>query len=211
MSRVGVLAIQGNFAAHARMLKRIGVEAIEVRRADQLFEDGQNKVDGFIIPGGESTTMIKLLMESDMIAPIRQFARSGKPIMGTCAGAILLAHEVMNPKQLSLELIDISIERNAYGRQVDSHIRIAETQIEGGNLEAVFIRAPRIVRLGKNIEVLAASNGEPVFVRAANIFASTFHPELTTDERIHRYFVKAGCEVTTDTPSPKGTPMLSGA
>jgi pyridoxal 5'-phosphate synthase pdxT subunit len=189
MKRIGVLAVQGDFAAHARMLERAGATAIEVRRADDLYGAGQPTVAGLILPGGESTTMLNLLTQADLITPIREFARSGKPIFGTCAGAILLAREVVNPYQASFGLMDISIERNAYGRQVDSHIATAATKLAGGPMEAVFIRAPRIVRLGAGVEVIAAVTEEPVFVREGNLFAATFHPELTDDMRAHRLFL----------------------
>lgn len=183
--KIGVLAIQGDFAAHMRMLKRIGIEATEVRRAEEL-----EMIDGLILPGGESTTMLKFLTGEKLLEPIRRFALAGKSIFGTCAGAILLAKEVLNPPQASLELLDISIERNAYGRQLDSHISQVATRLEGDDMEAVFIRAPRIKSCGKNVEILAAVDGEPVFVREGKIFAATFHPELSADERAHRYFVE---------------------
>jgi pyridoxal 5'-phosphate synthase pdxT subunit len=182
--KIGVLAIQGDFAAHARMLKRIGVEAVEVRRLDEL-----EGVDGLIIPGGESTTMLKFLTGENLIEPLKQFAAQGKPIFGTCAGAILLAREVLNPPQRSLGLLDIVVERNAYGRQVDSHISPVEPTFSEGAMEAVFIRAPRIRSLGEGVEVLARLDQEPVFVRQNHIFAATFHPELSEDERAHRLFV----------------------
>lgn len=182
--KIGVLAIQGDFAAHSRMLKRLGVEALEVRCADQL-----EHLDGLIIPGGESTTMLKFLTGENLLEPIRQFARAGKPVFGTCAGAILVAREVLNPPQASLNLLDLTIERNGYGRQLDSHISQAETKLEGGAMEAVFIRAPRIKAYGAEVEVLATLAGEAVFVREGNIYAATFHPELTDDERVHRLFV----------------------
>jgi 5'-phosphate synthase pdxT subunit len=179
---VGVLAIQGDFAAHARALARIGVTAREVRRPDEL-----GGVDGLIIPGGESTTMLKFMLDEELAEPVKNFARS-KPVFGTCAGAILLARTVTNPEQQSLGLIDIAIERNAYGRQVDSFIREAEASIEGGPLEAVFIRAPRILSVGPNVKVLARLGGEPVLVSEANLLAATFHPELARDERVHQLF-----------------------
>jgi pyridoxal 5'-phosphate synthase pdxT subunit len=182
--KIGVLAIQGDFAAHARMLWRIGVEAVEVRRADEL-----KSVDGLILPGGESTTMLKFLTRENLFESLREFAGKSKPVFGTCAGAILLAHEVLNPPQASLDLLDITIERNAYGRQVDSHVSQAETVFDGGAMEAVFIRAPKIKSVGKGVEVLATLDKEPVFVRQKNIFAATFHPELSDDERAHRLFV----------------------
>jgi 5'-phosphate synthase pdxT subunit len=178
---IGVLAVQGDFAAHARALRHIDVRAVEVRRAFDL-----GALDGLIIPGGESTTMLKFIQDEDLAEPITDFAGQGKPIFGTCAGAIMLAREVYNPAQASLGLIDIDVERNAYGRQVDSFIAEVDTSIVGGKLEAVFIRAPKIRRVGPDIEVLANVNGEPVLVRERNIIAATFHPELTCDDRVHR-------------------------
>ncbi|MFY9608164.1 MAG: pyridoxal 5'-phosphate synthase glutaminase subunit PdxT [Blastocatellia bacterium] len=182
---LGVLAVQGDFAAHARALERIGVRAVEVRRAAHLA-----RIDGLIIPGGESTTMLKFITEEDLSNSIIAFSREGKPVFGTCAGTILLAREVGNPRQHSLGLIDIEVERNAYGRQVDSFIASTETTLEGGPLEAVFIRAPRIRRVGPNVEVLASIESEPVLVREANTLAATFHPELTEDQRVHRLFAE---------------------
>jgi 5'-phosphate synthase pdxT subunit len=182
--KIGVLAVQGNFAAHKRMLERVGVESVEVRRASQL-----DSLDGLIIPGGESTTMLKFLVEENLAEPIRDFASSGRAIFGTCAGAILLAHEVTGPAQPSLGLIDISVERNAYGRQIDSFVGKAETDIDGGALEAVFIRAPRITRVGPGVAELAHIDAEPVLVLEGKILVATFHPEMTTDERVHRLFV----------------------
>jgi pyridoxal 5'-phosphate synthase pdxT subunit len=196
--RIGVLAIQGDFAAHLRMLKRIGVEAFEVRRAEEL-----EGLDGLIIPGGESTTMLKFLSSENLLAALKHFAEQGKPLFGTCAGAILLAREVLNPPQTSMGLLDITIERNAYGRQVDSHISQAETTFDGGEMEAVFIRAPRIKSIGKEVEVLATLDKEPVFVRQNNIFAATFHPELSNDERAHRLFIT---EVSSFSSLQTGTP-----
>ncbi len=183
--KIGVVAIQGDFAAHGRMLSRLGVDVAEVRRASDL--DG---VEGLILPGGESSTMLKFLAAEDLEQPIKELAGAGKPVFGTCAGAILLAREAINPSQHSMDLIDITVARNAYGRQVDSFIGEVETVIKGGPLEAVFIRAPRIERVGPEVEVLARNEGEPVFVRQANILAATFHPELSDDERAHRLFVE---------------------
>jgi 5'-phosphate synthase pdxT subunit len=187
--KIGVLAIQGDFAAHKRALNRIGVGAVEVRRIAEL-----QQIEGLIIPGGESTTMLKFVEGENLADPIRQFARAGKPVLGTCAGAILLAREVHNPDQPSLGLINISVERNSYGRQVDSFISAVDTSFEGGPLEAVFIRAPRIISTGANVEVLAKFDGDPVLVKEGNILAATFHPELTQDGRAHRFFV----EMTSD-------------
>lgn len=177
------------------MVGRAGTEAVEVRASFDLQE-----VDGLIIPGGESTTMLKLLSEEEMVEPIKQFAASGKPVFGTCAGAILLAREVRNPAQASLGLIDIDVERNAYGRQVDSFIGLSETTLAGGPIESVFIRAPRINRVGPEVEVLATINDEPVLVREGNVIVATFHPELTSDLRVHRLLLdweKGGNHATT--------------
>jgi 5'-phosphate synthase pdxT subunit len=190
MKKVGVLALQGDFAAHEAALKRAGAEPVEVREADQL-----NAIDGLIIPGGESTTMLKLLRYEGLFEPLAEFGRR-KPIFGTCAGAILLAREVSNPAQESLGLMDLSIERNAYGRQVDS--RVAEIEPAPGfaakgdpdKLEGVFIRAPIIRRAGPGVKVLASYAGDPVLVEEGRHLAATFHPELTSDARVHRCFIE---------------------
>jgi pyridoxal 5'-phosphate synthase pdxT subunit len=183
--RIGVLAIQGDFAAHARAIGRLGGNVTEVRRADDVAS-----LDGLIIPGGETTAMLKFIEDEELAAPFGDFGRSGKPIFGTCAGAILLAREVYNPAQASLGLIDIAVERNAYGRQVDSFIAEVEASIEGGPLEAVFIRAPKIRQIGPAVEVIARLKDEPVLVRDGNILAATFHPELTEDLRAHSLFIE---------------------
>ena len=183
--KIGVLAVQGDFAAHKRMLERVGVQAVEVRTPADL-----KTIAGLIMPGGESTTMLKFLTEESLAEPIRELGHAGTPIFGTCAGAILLANEVTGPAQPSLNLIDIGVERNAYGRQVDSFVGEAETELAGGALEAVFIRAPRIRRVGPGVETLARVDGEPVLVREGNIIAATFHPELGSDQRVHRLFVE---------------------
>jgi len=182
---VGILAIQGDFAAHIRALAPLGISAVEVRTATDL-----EHVDALIIPGGESTTMLKFLDEERLAEPIKEMARREKPLFGTCAGAILLARQVVNPDQSSLGLIDIEVERNAYGRQVDSFIGEAQTTLEGGPLEAVFIRAPRIIGRGPGVEVLARIDQECVLAREGNILVATFHPELARDERVHQYFVE---------------------
>jgi 5'-phosphate synthase pdxT subunit len=183
--KIGVLALQGDFAAHARALARLGISSIEIRRAEQL-----QGVDGLIMPGGESTTMLKFITEEGLAEPIKEFARSGRPILGTCAGTILVASRVFNPEQPSLSLIDIDVERNAYGRQIDSFIGQAQMS-SGGAIEAVFIRAPKIRRVGPKVQVLARLGEDPVLVRQQNIIASTFHPELTTDDRIHRMLLES--------------------
>ena len=182
--KIGVLALQGDFEAHAKALERAGAEAVEVRSAEDL-----QKVEGLVIPGGESTTMLKLLDEEKLLAPLLDFGRR-RPIFGTCAGAILLASEVSNPPQPSLGLMDIGVERNAYGRQLES--RVAKLQPQGleGDLEAVFIRAPIIRRVGKNVKVLASYQGDPVLVEQGRHLVATFHPELTDDPRIHLMFLR---------------------
>ena len=181
--RVGVLALQGDFEAHAKALRRAGAEPIEVRSAADL-----QKVNGLVIPGGESTTMLKLLEEEKLVEPLREFAQA-HPIFGTCAGAILLASGVSHPSQPSLGLMDIDIERNAYGRQLES--RIAHLQLEGtgAGLEAVFIRAPIIRRVGENVKVLAEYQDTPVLVEQGKHLVATFHPELTGDPSVHLMFL----------------------
>ncbi len=182
---VGILAIQGDFAMHAKMLDRLGAAWILVKHADDL-----NQVGGLIMPGGESTTMLKLFAAEGVGAAIKDFASKGKPIYGTCAGAILLAKEVTNPPQERLGLIDISIERNAYGRQIDSSVQTGECpELSDHPLEMVFIRAPIIRRVGEKVHVLGRCANLPVLVEQANILAGTFHPELTDDPTIHRYFL----------------------
>jgi 5'-phosphate synthase pdxT subunit len=187
--RIGVLAIQGDYEAHAAALAQCGAQASLVRDAEAL-----ETLDGLIMPGGESTTMLKFLIPSEGRAgffdALKVFAQH-KPIFGTCAGAILLAKEVRHPSQPSLGILDIAVERNAYGAQRDSAILTLETTLQGGPLETVFIRAPRIVYAGPEVEVLAQRDGFPVLVRQGAIMAATFHPELSTDRRVHQIFVDA--------------------
>jgi pyridoxal 5'-phosphate synthase pdxT subunit len=178
---VGVLALQGDFEAHRKALERAGARAVEVRTAADLA-----RVDGLIIPGGESSTMLKLLDIEGLFEPLKEFGKQ-KPIFGTCAGAILLATEVLSPKQASLGLMDLTVERNAYGRQIDS--RIAKIDLAGEPAEAVFIRAPIIRRVGPNAKVLAEYQGDPVMVEEGKHLVATFHPELSSSDRIHREFV----------------------
>jgi 5'-phosphate synthase pdxT subunit len=182
--RVGVLALQGDFQAHMRALDRAGAEAVEVRSAADL-----ETVEGLVIPGGESTTMVKLLEEEKLLDPLREFGRR-RPIFGTCAGAILLATDVANSPQASLGLMDMQVERNAYGRQLDSRIAHLNPQGMDGGVEAVFIRAPIIRRVGKEARVLASYEGDPVLVEQGRHLAATFHPELTDDARIHLMFLQ---------------------
>lgn len=190
MKPVGVLALQGDFAAHGAALERAGATPVYVRQRSQLGE-----ISALVIPGGESTTMLKLLRFEDWLGDLAAFGRR-HPVFGTCAGAILLATEVSNPAQESLALLDISIERNAYGRQLDSRVvgLTPEPDLEArtapGKLEAVFIRAPIIRRVGKSVKVLARYNGDPVLVEEGRHLVATFHPELTSDVRVHRLFLE---------------------
>jgi 5'-phosphate synthase pdxT subunit len=187
---VGVLALQGDFAAHQAALARAGAETVLVRTAGQL--DG---LDGLVLPGGESTTMLKLMRYEGLMEPLAAFGRS-KPMFGTCAGAILMATEVRGPAQASLGLMDMEIERNAYGLQIDSRIVEIEPDAEltrrtaAGKLEAVFIRAPVIRRTGPKAKVLAVYNNDPVLVEEGRHLVATFHPELTGDSRIHQLFLE---------------------
>ena len=184
LPRIGVLAIQGDYAAHAEALAESGAEPIEVRKPEQLAD-----LDGLILPGGESTTVLRFLEKQSFFEVLQAFCET-KPVFGTCAGAILLSREVRNPAQRSLGILDAVVERNAYGRQIDSTILTAETELPGGPLEMVFIRAPRIVETGATVEVLALRESNPVLVRQGNVMAATFHPELSHDRRVHRLFVE---------------------
>ena len=186
MPTVGVLALQGDFEAHRSALQRAGAKAVEVRTAAELQE-----VDALVIPGGESTTMLKLLYAEHLFQPLSDFGQQ-KPIFGTCAGAILLAKDVRSPKQESLDLVDLTVERNAYGRQIDSRIVTLHPQAESGlpeSLEAVFIRAPIIRRVGDEVRVLARYESDPVLVEQGRHLIATFHPELSEDCSIHRRFL----------------------
>src|SRR5262249_55453877 len=177
---IGVLALQGDFDAHRKRLEELGAEVVLVRKPEQL-----DAIDGLVIPGGESSTFLKLL-GADGFEKLKQFVRV-KPTFGTCAGAILLANEVENPKQNGLGVLDIRIRRNAYGRQLESSIR--EGKLNGSPMEMVFIRAPKIERMGPEVEVLATEGKDPVAVRQGKVMAATFHPELSHDSRMHRTFL----------------------
>lgn len=183
MPLIGVLAIQGDFDAHRRRLEELGAQTRLVRKPEEL-----EGLDGIVIPGGESSTMLKFLEHGGFFAKLREFVRV-KPSFGTCAGAILLANQVENPPQASLGVLDIAVRRNAYGRQLDSHIVDSDVNGHGRPLELVFIRAPKISRVGKDVEVLAKSEDEPVWVRQGKAMAATFHPELSDDDRVHRAFL----------------------
>ena len=179
--KIGVLAVQGDFDAHRKRLEELGAEVVLVRKPEQL-----DSIDGLVIPGGESGTFLKLLGEAGL-EKLKSFVRA-KPTFGTCAGAILLAKEVENPQQTGLGAIDIGVRRNAYGRQIDSSIR--EGNFGGSPMEMVFIRAPKISRVGPGVEVLATEGDEPVMVRQGNVMAATFHPELSEDNSIHKAFLE---------------------
>ncbi|MBV9574607.1 MAG: pyridoxal 5'-phosphate synthase glutaminase subunit PdxT [Acidobacteriales bacterium] len=187
--KIGVLALQGDFDAHRKRLQELGAEVVLVKKPEQMDE-----IDGLIIPGGESGTFIRLLGDAGF-EKLKQFVRA-KPTFGTCAGAILLASEVENPVQQGLGALDIGIRRNAYGRQIDSSIRPgrfhsadAEPDDKGSALEMVFIRAPKIERVGPGVEVIATDGDDPVAVRKGNVMAATFHPELSDDTRVHQAFL----------------------
>jgi len=177
--RVGILALQGDVEAHARAIERLGAEPRPVRREKDL-----DALDALVLPGGESTTIAKGLERLALYEPLEAFGRAGKPVLGTCAGAVLLAREVENHPVRCLGLIDVVAVRNAYGTQVDSFSARAQGDLEA--LECVFIRAPRLRHPGPEVEVLARVDGWPVFVRQASALATTFHPELTDDLRVHR-------------------------
>ena len=226
---IGVLALQGDYESHMRALEQINAQAKLVRTAAELAQ-----VQGLIIPGGESTTFLNLLEREGLFTPLRQFVQT-QPTFGTCAGCILLAARVTHPHQPSLGALDATVERNAYGRQIDSEILLAPTSLPGGPLEMVFIRAPRIVKLGSEVEVLASRDGSPVLVRQKNILAATFHPELShachpsdqpeaqpsdgpsngpkdpPDWRVHRYFVQMVLNASPADASQKTDPAPSNA
>jgi len=188
MPRIGVLAIQGDFAAHMAALRQAGAEVCEVRKAADL-----RQVGGLVIPGGESTTLLKFILNPDLgyIEAFQEFHQAGKPMFGTCAGLILVAKEVTKPAQFSFGFIDVGVERNAYGRQKESFESVGEAHMEGAAkpLKMVFIRAPRITRLGAQVERLATWQEEPVMARQGNILVASFHPELSGDLTVHRYFL----------------------
>jgi 5'-phosphate synthase pdxT subunit len=183
--KIGILAVQGDFAAHAAMLATLGAETVEVRTVADL-----NGCDGLILPGGESTTQLQFLQEEGLFDAVKKFAADGGAVFGTCAGAILLATEVKNPAQASLGLLDMTVLRNAYGRQLASDVFSGTSKLTDVPLEMVFIRAPVIDRVGSGVEVLAEYGGKPVLVQKANVMAATFHPELTSDSTVHRCFLE---------------------
>ena len=181
-NKVGIVALQGDYAAHAEALRSSDVEIVLVRVPEELAD-----LDGLVIPGGESTALIKLLTRENMFEAMQKFAMT-KPVFGTCAGCIILANEVLPSAQRSLAVLDIAVQRNAYGRQINSRVALEDCAFSGGKIEMVFIRAPRIVRVGAGVEILAQYGGFPALVRQKNILAATFHPELSVDFRVHRFF-----------------------
>jgi 5'-phosphate synthase pdxT subunit len=183
MMKIGILALQGDFDAHSRRLAELGAEPVLVRKPEQL-----DNIDGLIIPGGESSVFLNLLGDRGF-AKLSEFVLA-KPTFGTCAGCILLARDVENPAQKGLGALDITVRRNAYGRQIDSVILEGPTKLGGGQLEQVYIRAPRIERMGPEVEALALRDGYPVLIRQGKLLAATFHPELSVDTRVHTEFLK---------------------
>jgi 5'-phosphate synthase pdxT subunit len=182
--KIGILSVQGDFAAHGAMLQSLGAETAEVRTPTGLAS-----CDALVLPGGESTTQLQFLQEEGLFESIQKFAAKDGPIFGTCAGAILLATEVRNPQQVSLGLLDMTLLRNGYGRQVASDVVHGPTKLKNDPLEMVFIRGPIIERVGPGVEVLAEYAGKPALVRKGSILAATFHPELTSDPTVHSYFL----------------------
>ena len=198
--KIGILAVQGDFEAHAAMLARLGAETAEVRTPAQL-----EGCDGLILPGGESTTQLQFLREEGLADVIEKFAKQGGAIFGTCAGAILLATEVENPRQDSLKLLDMTVLRNGYGRQIASDVVSGPTKLKNEPLEMVFIRGPIIERTGSGIEILAKHAGKPAIVQKGRLLATTFHPELTSDTTVHEYFLKLAAESGHDSSKTNGT------
>lgn len=186
MSKVGVLTLQGGYQKHIETLKRLKADVITVRSLEEL-----NDVSALVIPGGESTTIGKLLDRFDMLEPLKQKISDGLPVFGTCAGMILLSKVILGYSQFKLDKLDVEIERNGYGRQIESFVADIPTDIYPDNpVKGVFIRAPKIRKLGSEVKVLAKFDGEAVLVQQKNILAASFHPELTDDDRIHEYFLK---------------------
>lgn len=209
---IGVLALQGDFEAHARSVTRHGVSVREIRRPAEV-----EQVDGLVLPGGETTTMIKLMQETGLWDAVGAAPGAGRPVFGTCAGLILLARKVTNPPQASLDLLPVTVERNAYGRQVDSFVEAGEVRVPDDlaaalrvglvvPTEFVFIRAPRITALHGEVEVLARHKGMPVLVRSGLVLGGSFHPELTGDGLVVRLFLAMVAQARSDRPRGNGGP-----
>jgi len=190
--KIGILAVQGDFAAHAAMLHELGAQTVEVRTPGDLAG-----CDGLILPGGESTTQLQFLQEEGLADAIQEFAANGRAVFGTCAGAILLATHVKNPAQASLGLLDMTVLRNAYGRQLSSDVFFAPSKLKAEPLEMVFIRGPIIERVGPGVEVLAEYAGKPALVQKGSVMAATFHPELSDDSTVHRHFLELAAQGVT--------------
>ena len=195
--KIGIVAIQGDFAAHGAMLRELGAETVEVRAVQDL-----EGCDGIVLPGGESTTQLQFLKEEGLFDAIRKFSKQGGPVFGTCAGAILLATKVNNPPQESLGLLEMTVLRNGYGRQLASDVFFGPSTLKQEPLEMVFIRGPIIEELGKGIAVLARHEGKAALVEKGNVLAATFHPELTDDTTVHEHFLEMVA---------KGAAMANGA
>lgn len=187
IQRIGILALQGDFAKHAERLHDLNVETVQVKTPGAL-----QRCDGLIIPGGESTTLTKLMRKYGLYPPLREFAKT-HPVMGTCAGLIMVASRVDDERVEPLRLIDMAVNRNAYGRQIESFITTVDVPFLGDTtpFRAIFIRAPRIQKIGEGVDVLIEYQGHPVMVRQGHLFAAAFHPELTDDSRLHRYFIES--------------------
>jgi 5'-phosphate synthase pdxT subunit len=183
--KAGVLAVQGDYEAHAAALERAGAEVVFVRTVGDM-----RGINALVLPGGESSTQLQFLTEEGLDKSIKDFAAHGGAILGTCAGAILLARKVHNPAQKSLGIADIVVARNAYGRQLASEVRVGASKVTDHPLEMVFIRAPIIEKVGRGVEVLAESQGRPVLIKQRRVLIATFHPELTADPAIHQYFLR---------------------
>jgi 5'-phosphate synthase pdxT subunit len=196
---IGILAVQGDYEAHASMLDRLGANYVFVRTPTDAAQ-----ASAMILPGGESTTMLKFLTEEGLAEPLRDLGARGGAFFGTCAGAILMAREVLSPAQPSLGLADIAVTRNAYGRQVASEVRYGQSKLKAEPIEMVFIRAPIIEKVGADVEVLANDNGHPVLVRQGSMLMATFHPELTADLTVHEYFLKLAAVADKKTVASRG-------
>ncbi len=187
---IGVLALQGAYYKHIEAMKNLGIKTFDVRTIDSI-----KNIDGLIIPGGESTAIGKLLVKNDLIEPIRKRINAGMPVFGTCAGMILLAKSVTGMEQPLLGVMDISVDRNAYGRQIDSfEVEFTVKEIGGNPVKGIFIRAPKIACISENIKVLASYEDVPVLIQQGNILAASFHPELSDDLRVHSYFISNICQ-----------------
>jgi 5'-phosphate synthase pdxT subunit len=198
--KIGIFAVQGDYEAHARMLDRLGVAYKLVRTPEDIAN-----VDALILPGGESTTMLKFLQEEKLEQPLRDLYARGGAFLATCAGAILMAREVKRPAQPSLGFADIVVERNGYGRQLSSEVRSGPSKLKDADLEMVFIRAPIISEVGSNVEVLASDREHPVLLRQGRLLIATFHPELTDDTAVHELFLKIAAEASPQASSKNTT------